>query len=74
MARREYSDEIKAQVMAALLAGQSINATAAQFQIPKGTVSGWARRAGQGINSELATVATQKKGAYRPSHHRQSRS
>lgn len=61
MARREYSDETKAQVMAALLAGQSINATAAQFQIPKGTVSGWARRAGQGINSELATVATQKR-------------
>lgn len=61
MARREYSDEIKAQVMAALLAGQSINATAAHFQIPKGTVSGWARRAGQGIHSELATVATQKR-------------
>lgn len=61
MARREYSDEIKAQVMAALLAGQSINATAGKFKIPKGTVSGWARRAGQGVNSELATVATQKK-------------
>jgi transposase-like protein len=61
MARREYSDEIKAQVMAALLAGQSISATADKFKIPKGTVSGWARRAGQGINSELATVATQKR-------------
>lgn len=61
MARREYSDEIKAQVMAALLTGQSINSVAAKFKIPKGTVSGWARRASDGVSSELATVATQKR-------------
>ena len=61
MGRREYSDETKAQVMAALLAGQSVSATAERFQIPKGTVSGWAKRAGAGVRSELATVATQKK-------------
>lgn len=61
MARREYSDEIKAQVMAALLAGQSVSKTAERFEIPKGTVSGWAKRAGAGVRGELATVATQKR-------------
>lgn len=61
MGRREYSDEIKAQVMAALLAGQSVSKTAERFEIPKGTVSGWAKRAGAGVRGELATVATQKR-------------
>lgn len=41
MARREYSDETKAQVMAALLAGQSVNAVAKAYQIPTGTVKSW---------------------------------
>ena len=43
MARREYSDEIKAQVMAALLAGQSIYEVAKTYKIPAGTVKSWRR-------------------------------
>ena len=43
MARREYSDETKAQVMAALLAGQSVNEVAARYRIPTGTVKSWRR-------------------------------
>ena len=41
MTRKRYSDETKAAVMAALLTGQSVNAVAEQYKIPKGTVSGW---------------------------------
>jgi transposase-like protein len=44
MARASYSDEVKAQVMAALLAGQSVNAVAREYNIPKGTVSSWKDR------------------------------
>lgn len=44
MTRRNYSNEVKAQVMAALLTGQSVNAVAREFGIPKGTVSNWKRR------------------------------
>ena len=43
MARREYSDEIKAQVMAALLVGQSIYEVAKTYKIPAGTVKSWRR-------------------------------
>jgi hypothetical protein len=56
MARREYSDETKAAVMAALLDGQSVNAVAKEYKIPKGTVSGWKHQA-QGV----VNVSTQKK-------------
>lgn len=48
---REYSDETKGAVMAALLAGQSVSSVAREYNVPKGTVSGWRRQAG---------VATQK--------------
>ena len=51
---RSYSDETKAAVMAALLAGQSINSAAREYNIPKGTVSRWkaeAREVG-GVRSE----------------------
>lgn len=43
MKRREYSDEIKAQVMAALLTGQSVSEVATRYQIPAGTVKSWRR-------------------------------
>lgn len=39
--RREYSDEVKAAVMAALLAGNTVNYVADQFNIPRGTVKFW---------------------------------
>ncbi len=45
MARREYSDETKAQVMAALLTGQSVSAVASSYKIPYSTVGTWAKDA-----------------------------
>ena len=53
---RHYSDETKAAVVAALLQGQSISSVAKEYQIPKGTVSGWKR--GKGIGGRAR--ATQK--------------
>jgi transposase-like protein len=49
MARATYSDEIKAQVMAALLTGQSINAVAREYKIPKQTISNWKNRDKPGV-------------------------
>jgi transposase-like protein len=40
---REYTEETKAAVMAALLAGQSINHVANEYKIPRGTVASWSR-------------------------------
>lgn len=44
MARKEYSDEEKAAVLAALLVGQSVSSVAKEYSIPKGTVSSWQKR------------------------------
>lgn len=57
---REYSEETKAAVMAALLAGQSVSAVARQYNIPKGTVSAWNQRHVAPLQAGVATVATQK--------------
>lgn len=38
---REYSDETKGAVMAALLTGQSVSSVAREYNIPKGTVAYW---------------------------------
>ena len=60
MARKDYDPEVKAAVLAALLAGQSVNAVAREYNIPKGTVSSWAKREGEmldGIRSEAASQA-----------------
>jgi transposase-like protein len=40
----KYSDDKKAEVMAALMAGQSVSAIARDYDIPKGTVSGWKKK------------------------------
>ena len=45
MSRTSYSDETKAQVMAALLAGQSVSKVAADLKIPYSTVGTWAKEA-----------------------------
>jgi len=63
---REYTPEVKAAVMAALLAGQSISSVAREYQIPKGTVKGWQTQAGNPLGmlqnpAGVATVATQNK-------------
>lgn len=56
MARRSYSDETKAAVMAELAAGQGVGKVAKDYEIPVGTVKAWKRR----IKGEHP-VATQKK-------------
>lgn len=53
---REYSEDTKAAVMAALLSGQSISSVAKEYQIPKGTVSSWMNRKAK----PLAQNVTQK--------------
>lgn len=59
MAKRVYSDETKAAVLAALLAGQAVSYVAEQYSIPEGTVKGWKHRE---INSQSpSSVVTQKK-------------
>ncbi|GAB5485541.1 MAG: hypothetical protein Pars93KO_19750 [Parasphingorhabdus sp.] len=50
----KYSPETKAAVMSALLQGQSVSSVAKEYNIPKGTVSGWK-------NKGVAKKATQKK-------------
>ena len=40
----EYSPDLKAKVVAALLEGQSVTSVAKEYKIPKGTVSGWKSR------------------------------
>lgn len=59
MAAREYSEETKAAVMAALMAGQSVTSVAGDFGIPKGTVHGWKRRLPEFQQHPVATVATE---------------
>lgn len=58
MAKIEYTNEVRAAVMAALLTGQSVAEIAAQYNIPEGTVKSWKSRQ---KDSSVATVATPKK-------------
>lgn len=56
MERREYDEQTKAAVMAALLTGQSVYATAKDFKIPVGTVKRWSADA----KEKLQPVRNQK--------------
>lgn len=56
---REYSEETKAAVMAALLAGQSVSKVADEYNIPPGTVRSWKSRQANG--ETVAVVATEKR-------------
>ena len=58
---REYSPEVKAEVMAALLSGQSASSIAKEFGIPRGTVAAWQARKAQPNFDSVATDAAQKK-------------
>ena len=53
MARREYSDETKAQVMAALLAGQAITAVAKEYQLPRSTVGLWRQQLAKRVHVDV---------------------
>jgi transposase-like protein len=61
--RREYSDEIKAQVMAALLAGQSVSAVAREYSLPKGTVSSWRKAALRELDGGAVENESTQKGS-----------
>lgn len=56
MERREYDEQTKAAVMAALLTGQSVYAAAKDFRIPVGTVKRWSADA----KEKLQPVRNQK--------------
>lgn len=54
----KYTDNDKAEVQAALLAGQSVSQVAKEYKIPRGTVAGWSSE----IRSQsVATVSNTKK-------------
>lgn len=55
---KNYSPEVKAQVMAALLAGQSASSVAKEFGIPRGTVISWQARKVEPILEGVATDAS----------------
>ena len=62
MARTDYAPETKAACMAALLEGQSVSAVAGKYSIPKGTVSGWKKKAEkQAQTGGVVDDATQKR-------------
>jgi transposase-like protein len=52
----EYSDQIKAQALAALLAGQALSDVSRAFGVPTGTLKSWKSRQLRG--ESVATVAT----------------
>jgi transposase-like protein len=60
MARREYSPEEKAAVLAALLSGQAIDYVAKTYSIPEGTIKAWKNRMVKPIREGVASVVTQK--------------
>lgn len=62
VAKREYNNETKAAVLAALMEGQSINAVAKAYKIPKGTVSSWQKREGEKLDEVRHDAASQLSG------------
>jgi transposase-like protein len=58
MARKNYTDETKAEVMAALLAGQSVSRVADDFDIPRSTIGNWSAKLNQ---AGVPIVPSQKK-------------
>jgi len=58
MGNRKYRNETRAQVLAALLAGQSVRSVAKEYRIPQGTVATWKRSLNHTLDH---TNDTQKK-------------
>jgi hypothetical protein len=57
MRGKDRGEEVKAQVIAALLAGQGVNEVARNLNIPKANVSRWGRE----VAEQLEQLGTQKK-------------
>lgn len=61
MARRKWTDEEKAEILAALDANQgNVKRTARQCDVPTSTLRGWAK--GRGTNAGVAKLRPQKRG------------
>lgn len=58
MRGKKHSDEVQAQAMAALLAGQGVNEVAAAYSLPESTVREWKK----GIPDEQFALVRAKKG------------
>ena len=56
----QYSPDLIAKVVAAVLEGQSMSAVAREYRIPKGTVSSWVKR-----NVDLAPISGAAEGGGR---------
>lgn len=54
--KKPHSPEVRAAVIAALMAGQSVSQVAKEYKLPKGTVSNWKHRKTEGVR----TSETQK--------------
>jgi transposase len=65
-AKPSHGPDVKAAVIAALMAGQSVSQVAKQYALPKGTVSNWKHRKAEGVRDDAGTVSrdgTQKAGS-----------
>jgi transposase-like protein len=47
-----HSPEVRAAVIAALMAGQSVSQVAKAYKLPKGTVSNWKNRKADGVRAD----------------------
>jgi transposase-like protein len=61
VARKQYDEQTKAAVMAALLEGQSINYIAKEYKIPRGTIASWSRNLPR--NHNVSTEKRERIGA-----------
>lgn len=56
MSRNQYSDEVKAVAMAALLSGQAVGFVAEKYNIPEGTLKSWATRERNALRGDNSVV------------------
>lgn len=59
---QEYSQDTKAAVVAALLAGQSVSSVAEEYDIPRGTVGRWSSEARRGVVSPVSNAKKEEIG------------
>ena len=62
MARAQYSDEVKAACLAALLAGQAPAEVAASYNVPRATLRSWKSRHGSEGQGTPALVSEDARG------------
>lgn len=58
---REYDDQTRAAVMAALLAGQSVSKISDDHGVPRSTIYGWKDKILEHVGDDVAAAATEKK-------------